>query len=156
MTQHKQLSYFWQCLFPTLLENLNSVVLFQALLEGFGNSWSCQKSPNHLLHKTKGSIELSNARFQHIFKPLILVNQHGELDGNKESENKCPVYQIWMLHTLHILLCQSKKWTVDMCVNIHTCDTALFFHCFYHNHHTVLCCYNFKIFAYLIYIDSIL
>ena len=26
-----------------------------------------------------------------------------------------------------------------MCVNIHTCDTALFFCRFYHNNHTALC-----------------
>ena len=41
---------------------------FWALAGRFGNSWSCQKPPNHLLRETKGRNRILNEPFEHHVK----------------------------------------------------------------------------------------
>ena len=115
---------------------------FWALAGRFGNSWPCQKPPNHLLRETKGRNRISNEPFEHhvklfkrrkpftglLIKNMFIMTRHGKWAQTKEK--KIIVLYIKYGRRMYSFSL-SKKGRVDMCVNIHTCDTAVFFHSFY-------------------------
>ena len=126
-----------------LYPSWTQTVLFWALAGRFGNSWPCQKPPNHLLRETKGRNRISNEPFEHhvklfkrrkpftglLIKNMFIMTWHGKWAQTKEK--KIIVLYIKYGRRMYSFSL-SKKGRVDMCVNIHTCDTALFFHSFYH------------------------
>ena len=125
-----------------LYPSWTQTVLFWALAGRFGNSWPCQKPPNHLLRETKGRNRILNEPFEHhvklfkrrkpftglLIKNMFIMTRHGKWAQTKEK--KSIVLYIKYGRCIYSFSL-SKKGRVDMCVNIHTCDTAVFFHSFY-------------------------
>ena len=59
---------------------------------------------------------------------MFIMTKHGKWAQTKEKK----IIVLYVKYGRHMYsFSLSKKGRVDMCVNIHTCDTAVFFHSFY-------------------------
>ena len=124
------------------ISQLNSDGAFFGLWQGDLVTVGPVRNPPTTFYETKGRNRILNEPFEHhvklfkrkktvyslLIKIVFIMTRHGKWAQTKEKK----IIVLYVKYGRCIYsFSLSKKGRVDMCVNIHTCDTAVFFHSFY-------------------------